>query len=601
MNQPEATTLSGQVAPYHQQIPDYVHGMVLPDWITVLYCRLSKDDRDKEKEDDSNSIVNQKKILGKYAIDNRLKNPIFFVDDGISGSTFDRKDFNAAIALVEAGRVKNFVVKDMSRFGRGHIRIGIYTEMFFPDHDVRFVAINDDEDSDTGGNDLTPVRNLFNEWYVKDGSKKIRAVFRAKAIAGEHVSGHVPYGYIKDPEDPKRWIVDEEAAEVVRQIFGWCMAGLGVTAIAHRLRDMKVETPSHRALRIGRKPRVKPPEDPYDWNATAITGALSRREYLGHTVNCKTYTKSYKNRKTIFNDPSEYLIAENTHEPVIDQATFDRVQELRKQGKRRRASSGRVSLFSGMAYCADCKSKMTFTSGASLKPEQDYYTCSGFRTKKQTCHHSHYIRCVILESAVLNHIQHVTSFAAEHEREFVELLRQKGADKSRKELAAQKRKLTQAQSRINELDNIIQRLYEDKVNGILTDERFVKLSQGYEQEQADLTAETKTLADKVATQEQQTLDLNRFLTQVRKYTCVTELTQTMLNELVERIEVHAPDKATGKRCQEVDIYFNHIGLIGKLEFAKAKSSQPEAQAIAISGKNGGAVSPKGIYLLYENA
>ena len=600
MKQTEATTLSGQVAPYHQQIPDYVLGMVLPDWITVLYCRLSKGDKDKPKEDDSDSIVNQKKILGRYAIDNRLLNPIFFVDDDITGTTFKREQFQAAMALVEGGRVKNFVVKDMSRFGRDYIRVGLFMETFL-DMDVRLVAIYDGVDSARGIDEMTPFRNVMNELYARDGSKKIRAVFHAKAIAGEHVSGHVPYGYMKDPKDPKRWIIDEEAAEIVCQIFCWYMAGLGLTDITHRLRDMKAETPSHRALRIGRKPRIKPPEGPYGWSASVIIDILSRREYLGHTVNCKTYTKSYKNRKTVFNDPSEYLIAENTHDPIIDQATFDRVQELREQGKRRHNKSGRVSLFSGMAYCADCKSKMAFTSGSSLKLEQDFYACSGFRTKKQTCHNSHYIRRIVLESAVLNHIQHVTAFAAEHEREFVELLRQKGADKSKKELAAQKRKLTQAQSRITELDNIIQRLYEDKVNGVLTDERFVKLSQGYEQEQAGLTAETKMLAEKITAQEQQTLDLNRFLTQVRKYTRVSELTPTMLNELVERIEIHAPDKAKSKRCQDVDIYFNHIGLIGKLEFAKAKSSQPEVPALAMSGENGGAGSPKGIHLLYENA
>ena len=274
---------------------------------------------------------------------------------------------------------------------------------------------------------------------------------------------------------------------------------------------------------------------------------------------------------------------------------------MREQGKRRYNKSGRVSLFSGMAYCADCKSKMAFNAGASLKPEQDFYVCSGFRTKKQSCHNSHYIRRIVLESAVLEHIQHVTSFAAEHEHEFVELLRQKGADKSKKELTAKKRKLTQTETRIAELDHIIQRLYEDKVNGVLTDERFVKLSQGYEQEQTDLTAETKTLAERIAAQEQQTLDLNRFLTQVRKHTRVSELTPTMLNELVERIEIHAPDKATGKRTQEVDVYFNFVGLIGKLDFAKAKPSQPEAQAIAKSGDNGKAGSPKEIYLLHENA
>jgi len=600
MKQPEATAYMGQVAPYHQQIPDFVLGMVLPDWITVLYCRLSKGDKDKLKEDDSDSIVNQKKILGRYALENNLPNPIFFVDDDITGTTFERKAFQAAMELVEVGRVKNFIVKDMSRFGRDYIRVGLYMETFL-DMDVRLVAVYDNVDSAQGIDEMTPFRNVMNELYAKDCSKKIRAVFRAKAIAGEHVSGHVPYGYMKDPENPKRWIIDEEAAEIVCQIFAWYMAGLGITAIAYKLRDMKAETPSHRDLRVGRKPIVKPPEDPYDWNAFAITSILSRREYLGHTVNCKTYTKSYKNKKTVFNDPSEYLITENTHEPIIDQATFGRVQELREQGKRRRDKSGRVSLFSGTAYCADCKSKMAFSSGACQKPEQDFYACSGFRTKKQTCHHSHYIRRVVLESAVLSHIQYVTAFAAEHEREFVELLRQKGADKSKKELAAQKRKLTQAQSRITELDNIIQRLYEDKVNGVLTDERFMKLSQGYEQEQADLTADTKTLAERIAAQEQQTLDLNRFLTQVRKHTCVSELTPIMLSELVERIEVHAPDKATGKRCQDVDIYFNHIGLIGKLEFAKAKPSQPEAQTIAISGEIGGAASPKGIYLLYENA
>jgi len=600
MKQTEATTQSGQVAPYHQQIPDFVLGMVLPEWITVLYCRLSKGDKDKPKEDDSDSIVNQKKILGRYAIDNRLVNPIFFVDDDITGTTFKREQFQAAMALVEEGRVKNFIVKDMSRFGRDYIRVGLYMETFL-DMDVRLVAIYDNVDSARGIDEMTPFRNVMNELYAKDCSKKIRAVFRAKAIAGEHVSGHVPYGYMKDPKDPKRWIIDEDAADIVRQIFQWCLAGVGVTHIAQNLKGMKVETPSHRIMRIGGKPRVKPPEDPYDWNAFAITSILSRREYLGHTVNCKTHTKSYKNRKTVFNDPSEYLIAENTHEPIIDQATFDRVQELRAKGKRRRASSGRVSLFSGMAYCADCKGKMAFSSGACLKPEQDFYACSGFRTKKQTCHHSHYIRRIVLESAVLSHIQHVTAFAAEHEREFVELLRQKSADKSKKELAAGKRKLTQAESRITELDHIIQRLYEDKVNGVLTDELFVKLSQGYEQEQTDLTAETKTLAEKIAVQEQQALDLNRFLTQVRKHTCVTELTPTMLNELVERIEIHAPDKARGKRCQDVDIYFNHIGMIGKLEFAKAKPSQPEAQTKAKSGKNGEAGSPKGIYLLYENA
>ena len=567
MKQPKASTLSGQVAPYH--IPDYVLGMVLPDWVTILYSRLSRDDKDKEKEDDSNSIVNQKKMLGKYAMDNHLPNPVFFTDDGISGTTFEREQFQAAIALVEAGRVKNFIVKDMSRFGRDYLKVGFYTEVLFTDMDVRFIALYDNVDSDKGADDLTPFRNIMNEWYARDTSKKIRAALYAKGISGVHLGWHVPYGYKRDPQDPNHWIIDEEAAEIVRQIFCWCLGGLGVTHIARRLQEMKVESPTHHALRLGMKPTVKPPDDPCDWGACMIGAILSRREYLGHTVNLKTHRKSYKNSKQIANDPSEYVVFENTHEAIIDQETFARVQELRAKGKRRRASSGRIGLFSGLAYCADCKSKLHLSSGASQTPAQDYYSCAGFRTKKQVCGHSHYIRRVVLESAVLEQIRCVTAFAAENEQAFAELLRQDGADKSKKELNQAKRKLTQAQSRIGELDTIIQRLYEDKVTGILTSERFVKLSRGYEQEQQELAKQTEAFAQQLAQQEQKTLDLSRFLTQVRKYANVTELTPIMLNELVERVEVHAPRKRYGKRAQQVDVYFNCVGRIEKRELTKA--------------------------------
>jgi len=442
----------------------------------------------------------------------------------------------------------------------------------------------------------------MNEIYARDTSKKVRAVFRAKGLSGEHLSSHVPYGYKKDPDNPKKWVVDEEAADIVRQIFQWCLGGLGPTHIAQKLREMKVETPSHHALKHGVKPMKPLPDIPWDWNAEAIGRILSLREYLGHTINFKTCKKSYKSKKIVWNDPSEHAVFENTHEAIVDQETFDRVQELRAAGKRRRASSGRVSLFSGMAYCADCKSKMYFTSGEQYNPQQDNYVCSGFRTKKQACENSHYIRNVVLEQSVLEHIQYVTRYAAEHERDFVELLQQGDADKSRKEHATAKRNLTKAQSRIAELDNIIRRLYEDNVSGKLTDERFIKLSQGYEQEQADLSAETETLAEKVAAQEQQTVDLSRFLTQVRKYTRVTELTPTILNELVERIEIHAPDRSSGKRIQQIDVYFNFVGMIDELEFAKSGKPNPRANAgSAESGKKEKADSPKGIYLLYQEA
>ena len=279
----------------------------------------------------------------------------------------------------------------------------------------------------------------------------------------------------------------------------------------------------------------------------------------------------------VLNHPSEYAVFENTHEAIVDQETFDRVQQIRS-GKRRRNSSGRVGLFSGLAYCADCGSKMYFSSGSCLTPEQDHYVCSGFRTKKKVCTSSHFIRRVVLEKLVLEQIQRVTSFAAQYESEFVELLHQDGTDKSRKEIAANKRKLFQAEKRIAELDHIIQRLYEDNVSGKLTDERFMKLSKSYEQEQRELQAQTTALAEQISVQEQKTLDLSRFMTQVRKHTNVTELTPILLNELVERIEIHAPDKSSGKRVQDIDIYFNFVGLIGKLDFAKtSKSNSAEVQ------------------------
>jgi len=581
MTQPNAAAVKSRVAaPY--QIPDYEKGMTLPDEITVLYSRLSRDDREKEKEDDSNSIQNQKKILGKYAAENNLPSPVFFTDDGISGTTFERSGFQAAIALVEAGKVKNFVVKDMSRFGRDYIQVGLYTEVMFPEADVRFIALNDNVDSEKGENDLTPFRNLFNEWYARDTSKKIRAVFRAKGMAGEHLSVTPPYGYRKDPNNPKLWITDPEPAEIVRKIFRWCMDGLGPTHIANRLKSMRVEIPTVYAYNAGFRNMGEPPIDIHGWEDSTVARILSRREYLGHTINFKTYRRSYKNRTMQYNDPSEHAVFENTHEAIIDQETFDRVQQIR-EGRRRVNGSGRVGLFSGLTYCADCGSKMYLSSGSCLKPEQDNYTCSGFRTKKRACESAHFIRRVVLERLVLEQIQHVTSFAAEYEDKFVELLKQDGADKSRKELLAGKRKLTQGENRIAELDYIIQRLYEDSVSGKLTDARFIKLSQGYETEQQTLQAQVTELAELISTQEQKSLDLNRFLARIRKYAHVDELTPTLLNELVERIEIHAPDKSSGKRVQPIDVYFNYVGLIGKLTFEKA--SKPETASHAEIGSD----------------
>ena len=389
----------------------------------------------------------------------------------------------------------------------------------------------------------------------------------------------VHYGLMKDPENPKHRIVDEEAAEVVRQIFRDYMAGLGSGRIAAKLREARIDTPTHRAMRLGRKPNVKPPEIPWDWNTNVVMDILQRREYLGHTVNFKTQKKSYKSKKITLNDPSEYVVFENTHEAIIDQDTFDRVQQLLAAGKRRRNKSGRVSLFSGLAYCADCGSKMIFCSGESKKPEQDDYVCSGFRTKKRVCDSSHYIRRVVLEQLVLEQIQQVTTCANEHEQEFTELLRQNQALKSRKELADSKRKIAQSERRIAELDNIVQRLYEDYVSGRLTEERFMKLSRSYENEQRNLTEQTEALAKQISEQEQQSLDLERFQKQVRQYTHVTELSPTLLNELVERVAIHAPDKSSGKRIVDIDVYFNFVGLVDASGFLNADKSEVRMQNV----------------------
>ncbi|MCL2085361.1 recombinase family protein [Candidatus Saccharibacteria bacterium] len=568
----EPAPYAGLVAPYNS-IPDYTATLVLPDFITVLYARLSKDDKqrskDKTKEDDSDSILNQKLILAKFAYDNRLPNPVFFVDDGISGTTFDRPDVQAALGLVEAGRVKSFVVKDLSRFGRDRLKVDYYHEIMFPDLDVRFVAINDNIDSSKGENDMAPIRSLFNEYYARDTSKKVRAVFRAKGMAGERLSSFAPYGYMKDPSDKKKLVIDEVAAEVVRKIFRLCLAGLGVTHIANRLKDEQILTPSHHFANMGISIPQKLPTIPYDWEGATVKNILARREYLGHTVNFKTYSKSFRNKTTMHNPLESQVVFEDTHPAIIDQETFDRVQTLR-EGRRRRTNSGRVGLFAGIVFCEECGSRHYFTSGANQTQEQDAYVCSGFRSKKATCSHSHYIRSVTLEQMVSEYLERVKDFATQHEKAFVAHIMQGAEAKSRKALIADKSNLAKIESRIVELDRYIQRLFEDNVDGRLSHERFNKLSEGYEREQKELEASAKSLREQIEETEQKSVGVEQFVRIIRRQTNVTNLTPTILNELIEQIEVHAPDKSTGKRIQEITVHFSLIGAIGKLDILESE-------------------------------
>lgn len=527
---------------------------LLTDDITALYCRLSQDDK---QEGDSNSIVNQKKILKKYALDRGYSNYLYYIDDGYSGTNFNRPDFQRMIADVEAGKIKRIIVKDMSRLGRDYLQVGMYTEIIFPDHDIHFIAVNDGVDSTQGDNEFTPFRNIINEWYAKDTSKKIRAVKKAKGMAGEHIGSHAPYGYRKNPDNLKEWLVDDEATAVVREIFSLCVGGYGPTQIANILTERKILCPTMYAVSKGLKQPSVVPEIPYQWNAPAVSKILERMEYLGHTVNFKTHVKSYKVKKKIDNDSSQWKIFRDTHEPIIDQETFDIVQKIR-QGKKRPTKMGEMPMFSGLLFCADCGSKMSFHRRVDEPAEKHNYVCSNYRGNTKSCT-MHYIRNVVVEQIVLDNLREVIGYVSQYEDEFIRMVMDTDVRQRNKELTKQKKRMSEIQSRMKELDNLFQRIYEDNISGKLSDERFMKLSKGYDTEQADLQEEMTRLQEHIQQAEKQSVNVDRFLSIVKKYTNLTELTPEILHEFVDRIIVHAPDKSSGRRLQEIEIIYNHIG------------------------------------------
>lgn len=527
---------------------------LLTDDITALYCRLSQDDK---QEGDSNSIVNQKKILKKYALDRGYSNYLYYIDDGYSGTNFNRPDFQRMIADVEAGKIKRIIVKDMSRLGRDYLQVGMYTEIIFPDHDIHFIAVNDGVDSTQGDNEFTHFRNIINEWYAKDTSKKIRAVKKAKGMAGEHIGSHAPYGYRKNPDNLKEWLVDDEAAAVVREIFSLCVGGYGPTQIANILTERKILCPTMYAVSKGLKQPSVVPEIPYQWNAPAVSKILERMEYLGHTVNFKTHVKSYKVKKKIDNDSSQWKIFRDTHEPIIDQETFDIVQKIR-QGKKRPTKMGEMPMFSGLLFCADCGSKMSFHRRVDEPAEKHNYVCSNYRGNTKSCT-MHYIRNVVVEQIVLDNLREVIGYVSQYEDEFIRMVMDTDVRQRNKELTKQKKRMSEIQSRMKELDNLFQRIYEDNISGKLSDERFMKLSKGYDTEQADLQEEMTRLQEHIQQAEKQSVNVDRFLSIVKKYTNLTELTPEILHEFVDRIIVHAPDKSSGRRLQEIEIIYNHIG------------------------------------------
>lgn len=533
--------------------------MLLSSKITALYCRLSRDD---ELQGDSNSIRNQKAILQKYADDNGFTTTQFFVDDGYSGTNFNRPDWTRLMALVEDGQVGTIIVKDMSRLGRDYLKVGYYTEMIFPEADVRFIAINNGVDSASQQeSDFTPFLNIINEWYAKDTSKKIRAVFKAKGQSGKSLATIPPYGYIKDPEDKNHWIVDEEAAEVVREIFHLCVSGYGPTKLANELQRRKILTPVEYAKSKGWSVRsVKQQDDPFAWDTSTVVRILERQEYIGNTVNFKTYRKSYKQKKTLRKDPSEWQVFEGTHEAIIDKETFAIVQRIR-DGRRRLTPMGEMPILSGMVFCADCGSKMYQVRMRGWEHDKEYFVCANYRKKTKAACTSHQIRNVVIEQLLLEDLRRVTAFAKRHEEEFVRLVTDSASRSLNREMKDNRKEYEQSQARIAALDKIIQRLYEDNVTGRISDERFARMSATYEAEQQTLEKRVAELQILMDCAKQKAMNVEYFLSLVRKYTDIQELTGEIIREFVEKIIVFKAEKVDGHRQQRIQIIYNAIGAV----------------------------------------
>ena len=547
------------------------------DKITALYCRLSvedtKDEKKNGKEDLSNSIQNQKAMLLQYARDHRFPHPTFFIDDGYSGVTYDRPGFQKMLDEIEAGHVGAVITKDLSRLGRNSALTGLYINYTFPQNDVRYIAINDHFDSinpNSTDSDIAGIKNWFNEFFAKDTSRKIRAVQKAKGERGERLTVHVPYGYMKNPENPKEWIIDEEAAQVVKKIFTLCMNGRGPSQIADQLEKDKILTPTAYKNKQGVKTPHTEPENPYRWHESTIVNILERKEYIGATVNFKTYTNSIWDKKQRENPEENRVIFYNTHPAIIEQEVFDKVQEIRQQ-RHRRTATGKSSPFSGLVFCADCRQKLYYSTTKYFEKRQDFFICSTHRANKDKCS-GHYIRAVVLEDVVWKHMKEVISFVSQYEAHFRVEMEQKLRLKSDETIKVYRKRLAQAEKRIGELDRLFIKIYEDNAKGKLNDDRFAMMSKTYEDEQAQLKVEIVNLQKEIEVQERQIEDLEQFIQRARRYTDLTELTPYALRELVKAVYVEAPDKSSGKRKQRVHIEYDLVGYIPVDELIKAEQA-----------------------------
>ncbi len=523
--------------------------------VTALYARLSKDD---EQQGPSLSIENQKRILETFARDNGFLNCRFFVDDGWSGANFQRPGFMEMMDCVESGEVKCVITKDLSRMGRNYLQVGMFTEITFPKKGVRFIAINDGVDSAQGENDLTPLKNLFNEWMVRDTSKKIKAVKRAKGMSGKPTTTQPVYGYLMGEDE--RFIVDEEAAPVVKQIYDLCLAGNGPSKIARVLTEQGVPTPGTLEYRRTGSTRRYHPGYECKWATNTIVHILERKEYLGHLVNFKTEKVSYKVKSSVENPEEKQVIFENAHEPIIDPDTWERVQELRKQRKRPNRYD-EVGLFSGLLFCADCGSVLYQQRYENKTRKQDCYICGNYKKRTHDCT-AHFIRTDLLTAGVTANLKKITAYAAKHEKQFMKLLVQQNEDGGKRRNAARKKELDAAEKRIGELSAIFKRLYEDSVAGRITDERFSELSADYEAEQRQVRAHAAELQAELSKAQEASVNAERFMNIVRRHISFEELTPTLLREFIEKIVVHECSYDENKhRRQEIEIYYSFVGKV----------------------------------------
>lgn len=528
-----------------------------PNRITALYQRLSRDD---ELQGESNSISNQKRILQTYAREKGFTNTRCYTDDGWSGTNFDRPGFQEMLSDIQAGKIGTVIVKDLSRLGRNYLQVGMYTDVLFVEKGVRFIAINDQVDSSQGDNDFTALRNLFNEWMVRDTSKKIKAVFKSKGMSGIPITSQAVYGYRISEDKDRHFIIDEETAPVVQLIYSLCLAGNGPTKIARILSERQIPTPGTMEYRRTGSTRRYYPDYPCKWATNTIIHVLERREYIGDTVNFKTEKVSYKTKQSRLNDEDKVVIFEHTHEPIIDRETWERVQELRKHRKRpnRRDEMG---LFSGLLFCSDCGSVLYQQRYENKTRKQDCYICGSYKKRTRNCT-AHFIRTDLLKAGVIANLRKVTEYAAAHEERFVKLLVQQNEMGGKRKNAAALKQLDEAQKRIADLSRLFKRLYEDNVSGKITDERFEELSSDYEAEQHELKERVTVLQNELEKANAATANAEKFMKIVRKHLSFEELTPTLLRELIEKIVVHEAEKdEQGNRRQSIDIYYSFVGKI----------------------------------------